>query len=131
MRILCIEPDQILAQTYVSALQTAGYVVDHAINGQTAIILADEACPDLVIMELQLPGINGIGFLQEFRSYSDWNAVPVILHSFTSPRNHPEMKQLVLDEYNVFDWFYKPQVSLERLLTIVNGCISEGSSKVQ
>lgn len=119
MRILLIEPDQLLAKTYIQALELAGHTVDHAATGQAAIIAADEHCPDLVVMELQLPGINGIGFLQEFRSYSDWRKPPVILHTYMSPRHHDDSRQLVAAEYNIATWLYKPQTSLEQLIASV------------
>jgi DNA-binding response OmpR family regulator len=120
MRVLLIEPDAILAATYQEALQYKGHIVDEAATAQQALIAADEHCPDIVILELQLSGANGIGFLQEFRSYSDWRSVPVIVHSYMSPLKQPEVQQLLATEYAVARWLYKPRTTLNELCALVS-----------
>src|SRR5438309_2019280 len=83
--ILLVEPDYILARIYSQALNRAGYKVTLASNAQMAITLADKKQPDLVILELQLIEHSGIEFLYEFRSYQEWQAIPVIINSHVPP----------------------------------------------
>ena len=86
MRILLIEPDGILASTYKRALVLAGHQVTMCAGAQAADIAADQTQPDVVVLELQLPGHSGIEFLhEEFRSYSDWSKVPVIVSPWCRP----------------------------------------------
>lgn len=80
-RILLLEPDRALAKTYQTYLQSQGYHVDIAAGAQAGIGLADEHAPDVVVLELQLAGHNGIEFLHEFRSYTEWLHIPVIIHT--------------------------------------------------
>lgn len=119
MHILLIEPDAVLARTYQSALQTEGHSVAHATGAQQAIIVADDQTPDLVILELQLPSHNGIAFLQEFQSYSDWADVPVIFHTYVPARTNGDAHKIMRHEYGVEHWLYKPQTTLAQLLATV------------
>ncbi|MGF7228914.1 MAG: response regulator [Candidatus Saccharibacteria bacterium] len=120
MHILLIEPDSLLARTYVQALLSAGHTVDHARSGQSAVILADEHMPDVVVLEMQLPTQNGIAFLQEFRSYPDWQAIPVLLHTYIAPQGNETICDIVTREYGVIGWLYKPQTSLAQLVSILH-----------
>lgn len=79
MRILLVEPDSVLAQSYMTGLQAAGHMVDHAQSAQAAVHCADEHTPDCAIVSLEMARHNGIEFLYEFRSYGEWQDVPAIL----------------------------------------------------
>jgi DNA-binding response OmpR family regulator len=120
MRILLIEPDALLARTYTQALIFAGHEVDHALSGQSAVMMADEQAPDMVVLEMQLPGQNGIAFLQEFRSYPDWQAIPVLLHTYIAPQGKDDIQAIVTREYRVIGWLYKPQTSLAQLVSVLH-----------
>jgi len=120
MHILLIEPDKLLASTYVQALKFAGHTVDHVMSGQGAVASADAATPELVILEMQLPAQNGIAFLQEFRSYAEWQHIPVILHTYVTPKGMEEIFETLKREYGVVSWLYKPQTPLTQLVSVVH-----------
>jgi len=85
MKILLIEPDAVLAATYVTALEAAGHSVAYAHTAQQAVMLADEQKPGLVILEPQMARHNGIEFLYEFKSYPEWQRIPVIILTSVPP----------------------------------------------
>lgn len=118
--VLLIEPDRRLAETYRQALAAAGHDVT-AVNGaQSAIMAADATKPDLVILELQLVEHSGIEFLYEFRSYLDWQAIPVIIQSQVPPGEFNDSRQLLDQELGVKAYLYKPQTTLRQLLAQVD-----------
>ena len=119
MHILVIEPDLLLGGTYVRALEMAGHTTTHVTSAQEAIHAADLRRPDMVVLELQLPGSNGIAFLHEFRSYADWREVPVVLHTYVMPHIQRQFRDVVSEQLGVVSWLYKPQTSLEQLLSTV------------
>lgn len=119
-QILLIEPDRVLAESYVQALIHAGHEVQAAGGAQAAVMSADAILPDLVILELQLVEHSGIEFLYEFRSYADWQQVPVIIHSQVPQAEFADSGQLLQDELGVKTYLYKPRTSLEELLTTIN-----------
>lgn len=120
MHILLIEPDTVLGATYKRALEHTGHSVDHALSGQAAITCADARVPDIVLMEMQLPMQNGIAFLQEFRSYPEWQTIPAILHTYAPPHADESVHQALQREYGVTTWLYKPQTSLQHLVSVVH-----------
>lgn len=119
MKILLIEPDHVLARTYGQALQDAGHEVVIEPTAQAAISAADADQPDLIILELQLVEHSGIEFLYELRSYSDWQAIPVIIQSQVPPAEFTDNWQLLQDELGIQAYLYKPRASLRDLLQAI------------
>jgi two-component system, OmpR family, phosphate regulon response regulator PhoB len=121
--VLIIEPNTVLAKTYTKALRHAGHEVQHATGAQAAIIAADERLPDVVLLELQLPMHNGIEFLQEFRSYADWQSIPVVINTVIPPSRLAPAEPALRQELGVRSIVYKPQTSLEDIVRLVRECL--------
>jgi len=122
--ILLIEPDRMLAETYRQCLVDAGHTVVPCASAQAAILAADQQRPDVVILELQLIEHSGIEFLYEFRSYSDWQAIPVIVQTQVPPKEFTSNARLLEHELGVSTYLYKPLTSLASLLTAVRAQLS-------
>ncbi len=120
MHILLIEPDAVAAPLYAAGLSAAEHTVATASSAQAAIGAADTTSPDLVIMEMQLGAHNGIAFLQEFRSYAEWQRVPVLVHSFQKPPMDAAILAVLQREYGIHSWLYKPQTSIAMLVSAVH-----------
>jgi DNA-binding response OmpR family regulator len=119
-RILLIEPDYILAKIYYEALSQAGHEVIPVAGAQTALVVADDIKPELVILELQLIEHSGVEFLYEFRSYPDWQQVPVILHTQVPPAEFNQNRESLNQQLNIKSYLYKPQTSLHELVSQVD-----------
>jgi DNA-binding response OmpR family regulator len=126
--ILLIEPDAILAETYKAALEYSGHEVRKCAFAQAAITLADDHCPDIVILELQLVGHNGLEFLYEFRSYIDWRNVPVIVLSGMPPSTFAGSWEVLTAGLGVAAYLHKPRTSLKKLLRTVDELLPAGKS---
>lgn len=119
-QILLIEPDHVLAETYQLALEAAGHTVSVCATAQTAVQSADQVKPDLVILEIQLVEHSGIEFLYEFRSYPDWQNIPVLIQSQVPPSEFSDNLELLKNELYVVNYLYKPQTNLKKLLETIN-----------
>jgi DNA-binding response OmpR family regulator len=117
MRVLLIEPDTLLGKAYQTALTRAGHQVMWQRSAQAAVDAADKTPLDVVVVELQLPGHGGVEFLYEFRSYPEWQRVPVVLHTFV-PQQHLPTRQFAA--LGVAAYLYKPAASLRHLVRAVN-----------
>lgn len=115
-RILLIEPDRRLAESYAYALDHAGFHVTACAGSQNAIIVADEIKPDLIIMEIRLVKHSGIEFLYELRSYSDWQNTPVIINTFVHPAELSRSENLIKNSLKVAKTLYKPDTNLVQLI---------------
>ena len=117
--VLLVEPDEVLAKIYAQALCSKKYEVIHVTGAQAAVIAADDNRPDLVICELQLIGHSGIEFLYEFRSYADWQKVPVIVLTSVPPTEFSGSRDGLKEQLGVGNYLYKPATSLAQMLRIV------------
>jgi DNA-binding response OmpR family regulator len=78
MRVLLVEDEVRLAENVAAALREgAGFAVDCAEDGLTGLDLAGNRCYDLLILDLMLPGLDGLGLLQKIRAGGD--ATPVLV----------------------------------------------------
>lgn len=108
-----------LSETYVQALTNAGHQVRVARTAQAAIHAADELTPDAVVLELQLVAHSGIEFLYEFRSYADWQKIPVVVVSNVPPQEFNQSIDALKTRLGVRAYLYKPATNLKRLLRAV------------
>lgn len=118
--VLLIEPDKVLARAYTQGLAYAGHVVTHVHGAQDAIEAADDQTPDIVVLEPQLSVQDGIAFLQEFRSYSEWQQIPVILNTHLTAVDLAPVRSALERDLGVSVCLYKPQTTLEQLIRAVN-----------
>ncbi len=113
-RILVVEPDTALASIAAQYLTKHGHEVTTCPSAQAAISAADSAPPDMVILELAMTTDNGIAFLQEFRSYTDWLEIPIIIYSHI-PRDDIELSAADWRKRGVVSYLYKSTATLASL----------------
>jgi two-component system response regulator MprA len=75
-RILVIEDEERIRQFLQRGLSFEGYRVDAALDGQIGLEMARENPPDLVLLDLMLPGIDGLEVCRRLRAASD---VPILM----------------------------------------------------
>jgi two-component system response regulator MprA len=75
-RILVIEDEERIAQVVERGLAFEGYRVDVAYDGESGLAHAREAMPDLVVLDLMLPGIGGVELCSRLRAVSN---VPILI----------------------------------------------------
>lgn len=114
MKILIIEPDKSLASNYQKYLQHEGHDVNVCLAAQQAITAIDADKPDVIICELLLAQHNGIEFLYEFRSYPEWQNIPVVILSMV-PISELKDYRHSFKQLGVKRCLYKPQASLSEL----------------
>ncbi len=121
-RLLLIEPDYILSKVYAAALIRHGYDVTLAHDAQSAIKALDTHSHNLVILELQLIDHNGVEFIYELRSYSEWQNIPILLHTMVPPTSINLPKTFYKD-YFISSYLYKPVTSVQKLTQVVDDII--------
>ncbi|HDZ54226.1 MAG TPA: response regulator [Candidatus Nealsonbacteria bacterium] len=79
--ILVIEDDKFLRELIVQKLIKENYKVSEAVDGEQGIKKIKEEKPDLVLLDLILPGIDGFEVLSKMREDSNLSSIPVIILS--------------------------------------------------
>jgi CheY-like chemotaxis protein len=79
--VLVVDDDAWMRSVLADLLPVEGYKVEEAGNGASAIRLAKKDRPDVVILDLVLPGMSGLDVLRELKKDSWTNSIPVIVFS--------------------------------------------------
>lgn len=125
-RILVVEDNDRNRKLVRDVLQHAGFEVVEATTGEQGVELARETPPDLVLMDLQLPGIDGTEAFRQIRESPSTAAVPIVaLTAFAMRADRERVSRAGFDGY-----LTKP-VSVRALPDQVRGYLAgEGVSDV-
>jgi two-component system KDP operon response regulator KdpE len=114
-RVLVVEDDPQLVRALVINMQVRRYGVDAAPDGATALRLAATRRPDVVILDLGLPDMDGVDVLKALRG---WSRVPVLV---LSARRASEEKVAALDA-GADDYITKP-FSMDELMARLRAAV--------
>ncbi len=79
--ILCVEDEHLAAEAVRRALGYAGYEVQVAPTAAAALEAMQQRRPDLVLLDLLLPDVNGYSFIDLLRDHGDLDRVPIVIVS--------------------------------------------------
>ena len=113
--VLVVEDDHDTADALSTALTARGYITTVAPNGREALRALTTRPPDLIILDLLMPVMDGMAFLDVLRSYLRWSALPVIV--VTAVNDPVELD--ALQRFNVSQVFLKANYNLADLLETV------------
>lgn len=115
-KILIAEDDPALRKVLFKKLETAGYKVYEADNGETAINIALEEKPDLIILDELMPKFTGTGVVKRIRSDEEWGSkVPVfILTNIDQGTNTYEQVKDLANQY-----FIKSDTPLDTIMSAI------------
>ena len=120
-RVLVVDDDEALARALMINLRAHGYDVTPAVNGRSALDLAGRLRPDVVVLDLGLPDIDGIEVLEGIRG---WSTMPVIV---LSARSTSSEKVEALDA-GADDYVTKP-FGMDELLARVRAAVRRGATQ--
>ena len=78
MKILLVEDDKVMARFLVKGLGQEGFVVEHALDGQEGLALAQEDNFDVLIIDIMLPHLNGLDLIDRIRTQGVTSPVLVL-----------------------------------------------------
>ena len=78
-RVLVVDDEPMVRETLGQVLRDEGYVVDLAVDGETALERIRASRPDAILLDLMMPGMNGRQFLQALRNDPQYAQVPVMI----------------------------------------------------
>jgi CheY-like chemotaxis protein len=115
-RVLIIEDDEIIRRSYVKLLQIENYEVHEAADGQKGLEAALQQKPDVILLDLLMPEMNGETMLEELRKDS-WgkDAKVIILTNFDKPKAIYE----TLVQNNALNYLVKANTNIKQLALYV------------
>ena len=122
--ILVVDDMPIFRDPIAAALRLAGYQTLTASNGRDALATARANRPDLILLDLAMPVMDGLTCLHAMRSIETLVDLPVILLTAMSEKEH----ELEAAKLGVKDYLLKSRFSLSDLLTRVKGALGSESA---
>jgi CheY-like chemotaxis protein len=120
-RILVVEDNPLNAKLARDVLGAKGYDVLEAGNAEDGLVMAASSAPDLILMDIQLPGMDGISALGELRKNEKTAGIPVI--AVTASAMPMERKEILAAG---FDGYQAKPLSLKDLLSEIETLLGRG-----
>jgi len=119
--ILILEDEEILANLLQKKLTNEGYEVSVSPNGERGLEMMKEKIPDLILLDIIMPGKNGFEVLEEMRKDKKLKEIPVIVISNSGqPVELDKIKEL-----GVRDWLIKTEFDPQEVLEKVRKQLGE------
>lgn len=110
-KILIVEDDVVTQKLYSDVLTNEGFVVDQAYDGKQGLSIIKSSHPDLVILDLMLPGgVNGFDILETMKADPALKSIPVLI--FTNL----DTEQKTAMTIGANDYIIKSNISVQGLV---------------
>ena len=119
--ILIVEDNEKNMKLARDVLQAKGYTTLEATTGEDGVRVAIEKKPDLVLMDIQLPGIDGIEALRQVRADPACAAIPIV--AFTASVMQSDRSQI---QAAGFDGFLSKPINLKEFLETIKRLLESG-----
>lgn len=115
-KILIIDDDEMMSRMYKRLLSYNGYTVEVAVDGKDGFEKVSKNRPDLIILDVMMPKMNGLDLLSKLKDNSKTKTIPVIL--LTNLGINKELKKAV--EKGALGYVIKSDHEPSEILKIVN-----------
>lgn len=119
MKIALIEDEESLRSLYLKAFQEAGVTLDGFASGEEGLAAVKQNAYDLVLLDIMLPGIDGLEVLKEIRQDINIKTTPVVL--LTNLGQDVVIKQAF--ELGVSGYFIKSSISTREIIEEVKNVL--------
>jgi DNA-binding response OmpR family regulator len=122
-RILLVDDDNDILTSMQAVFEPTGAVIETANNGNKAVELAEKNQPDVVVLDMMLPGRSGFLVLEKIKSRKPRNAKPFVIMITGNPGAR---HKLYAESQGVSEYFTKP-VKLDKLMATVEKLLAPPS----
>ena len=122
-KILIIDDDPVLIRILEKRLKVDGYEVVGALSGQGGLKRAQEDIPDLILLDLMIPDINGVDVAKQLRSNELTKEIPIICMSVTLGVENDQGDEEIEIDGEFFRVFAKP-LHNRKLLSVMRKTIN-------
>lgn len=111
-KVLLVDDDQDILTSMQAAFEPTGAVIDMASNGNKAVELAEKNQPDLIVLDMMLPGRSGFLVLEKLKAKKPRNSKP---HVIMITGNQGARHKMYAESLGVSEYFNKP-VKMDKLI---------------
>lgn len=120
IRVLIVEDDDFLSQMYAAKLELENFLVLSAMTGTAGLKLAQKELPDFILLDLNLPEMDGFEVLKNLKAQEATKNIPVlILTNFSQKEHIDQCLDLGAEDYLIKAHFVPSEV-VAKIKTILN-----------
>ena len=124
-RVLLVDDDHDILTSMQAAFEPTGAVIDTAANGNKAVELAEKTNPDLIVLDMMLPGRSGFLVLEKLKAKKPRNAKPYVI---MITGNQGARHKMYAESLGVSEYFNKP-VKLDKLIASAERLLAEPAAQ--
>jgi DNA-binding response OmpR family regulator len=111
-KVLLVDDDQDILTSMQAAFEPTGAIIETAANGNKAVELVEKSQPDLVVLDMMLPGRSGFLVLEKIKARKPRNSKP---HVIMITGNQGARHKMYAESLGVSEYFNKP-VKMDKLI---------------
>jgi DNA-binding response OmpR family regulator len=123
-RVLLVDDDNDILTSMQAAFEPTGAVVETANNGNKAVELAEKSQPDLVILDMMLPGRSGFLVLEKIKAKKPRNSKPYVI---MITGNQGARHKMYAESLGVSEYFTKP-VKMDKLISTAERLVTPAAT---
>jgi len=116
-KILVVDDDPSTIRLVQSRLEKEGFAVATANDGQKGLDQAQASRPDLIILDIEMPEMNGYTFVLKLRAIEALKGLPVIMLT-----SHDDMQPIF--QFNLVKGYLVKPVNFEKLFEMIGRCLN-------
>ena len=120
-RVLLVDDDNDILTSMQAAFEPTGATVETASNGNRAVELAEKNHPDLIVLDMMLPGRSGFLVLEKVKAKKPRNTKPFVI---MITGNQGARHKMYAESLGVSEYFHKP-VKLDKLVASAEKLLAE------
>ena len=102
MRVLLADDDRVLSLLFATRLRALGWTVDVAYDAMQAVMFAMRSSPDVIVLDIQMPGGTGVEALRKLMASTKTSQIPVVIMTGSiDPQEAPRLHELGAREFLV------------------------------
>lgn len=114
-KIVCAEDDKLISASLVEGFKAAGFETIPAFDGEEAIAKIKESKPDVVLLDIMMPKLDGLGVVWELKANPETASLPVVMLTNLSD---PETLSKIL-EAGITDYLLKSEQTIDEIVAKV------------
>lgn len=118
-KILIVEDDQFLSKMYTKKFQVSGFEVELAHDGQEALTKVSSFMPDIILMDILMPKMNGLEALDKLKADPKTKHIPVIMSTNLSTSDDADTAM----KKGAVKYIVKSEVTPTQIVQIVSGIL--------
>lgn len=119
-KIVCAEDDKLISTSLVEGFTAAGFEVTAAHDGEEAVAKIKEVKPDVVLLDIMMPKLDGYGVVWELKANPETEKIPVIM--LTNLSDSDTLSKIL--EAGVTDYLLKSEQTIDQIVVKVNEVLS-------